>query len=251
MALSHRKKKLILLAAAVLAVAVGAWMLRRSGICPEFSREGVLAFRREIRALGFWGPAAYIGICVLASLFFAPSIPFILPAAFFGIVKGTLYASAGLTLGAALSFLAARHTLRPLIERRIRASRLFHRIDQGVRQNGWHMVMITRLVPIFPFNVQNYAYGLTGIGFWTYTLVSGACMLPAIATYVFIGGSLISGRGDIARTLLCLGLGATGLALLLCLPRLVKRGFRVPASALRDEEKKAPTPGVGADANSP
>lgn len=234
--MNHRRKKLAALFVLVLLVAAGAWLLRRSGLCPEFSRESVLAFRRYIRGLGLWGPAAYIGLCILASLFFAPSIPFILPAAFFGVIKGTLYASIGLTVGAALSFLASRHAMRPLVERRIRASRLFHRIDQGVRRDGWHMVMITRMVPVFPFNVQNYAYGLTGIGFWTYTLVSWISMLPAIATYVFVGGSLITGRGDITRTILYLSAGATGFALLIYLPRLVKRRFHVPASALLEEK---------------
>ncbi|MBU1693220.1 MAG: TVP38/TMEM64 family protein [Verrucomicrobia bacterium] len=223
----------------ILLVAGGAVWLRVSGLCPEFNRESVLAFRAYIRGLGLWGPAAYIGLCILASLFFAPSIPFILPAAFFGVVKGTLYASIGLTIGASLSFLAARHTMRPLVERRIRGSKLFQRIDEGVRRDGWHMVMITRLVPVFPFNVQNYAYGLTGIGFWTYTLVSWVSMLPAIVTYVFVGGSLITGRGDIGRTLLYLFVGATGFALLVFLPRYVKRKYHVPASSLIANDKAA------------
>lgn len=237
--LMSRQKKMSVLLLLVLLITAGAIILRRSGIGPEINRESILAFQERIRNMGLWGPVAYMGLCVVSAVFFAPSIPFILPAALFGVIRGTLYASIGLTVGASLSFLAARHTLRPLIERRIRNSRFFNRIDEGVRRDGWHMVMITRMVPIFPFNVQNYAYGLTGIGFWTYSLVSWVCMLPAIIAYVFVGASLISGRGDIQRTILYLAVGATAFALLIYLPRYVKRKYAEPVSSLIQDEKAA------------
>lgn len=235
-----RKRKLVGIALGVGAIAIGAWALRASGMMPEFDRESLLAFRGRIRNLGLWGPIVYIGLCALAAVFFAPSIPFILPAAFFGVILGTLYASLGLTLGACLSFLAARYAARPLVERRAARDPLFRKIDEGVRREGWRMIMITRMVPIFPFNVQNYAYGLTGIGFWIYALVSWLCMLPAIVAWVFVGGSLITGRGSIGLTLLYLAVGATGFVLLSYLPRLLQRKYRVRNGLPDEEQKKGP-----------
>ena len=143
----------------------------------------------------------------------------------------------GLTLGASVSFLAARYAVRPFVEHRAQNDPLFRKIDEGVRREGWRMVMITRMIPIFPFNVQNYAYGLTGIGFWTYALVFWVSRLPAIVTYVFVGDSLITGRGDIARAILYLFVGATGFVLLVYLPRYVKRKFNAPSSVLAANEK--------------
>ncbi|MBI4799918.1 MAG: TVP38/TMEM64 family protein, partial [Desulfarculus sp.] len=141
----------------------------------------------------------------------------------FGAWWGMLWVVIGSNLGACLAFLASRYAVRPLVESWAGHNPLFSRIDQGVARHGWRMVMITRLVPLFPFNLQNYAYGLTGIGFGTYALVSLVCMLPGTAAYCLAGGALVSGQGDIKKTLLYLALGAVCLVLVSLIPGWVRK----------------------------
>ena len=101
----------------------------------------------------------------------------------------------------------------------------FGRIDDGVEAYGWRMVMITRLVPLFPFNVQNYAYGLTKVRFRTYVLVSWICMLPATVAYVAASGSIVSGEGNAGKTLGYVTVAAVAFVCLSLIPRLVKRKY--------------------------
>ncbi len=117
----------------------------------------------------------------------------------------------------------ARRTMRPVLRRLAGHTREFKRIEEGVRKHGWRMVMITRLVPLFPFNIQNYAYGLTGISFWTYMLVTWLCTLPAVIAYVLAAGALVSGRGDPKRILLYLACAAVLLVTLSLVPRWIRR----------------------------
>jgi uncharacterized membrane protein YdjX (TVP38/TMEM64 family) len=63
-------------------------------------------------------------------------------------------------------------------------------------------------VPLFPFNLQNYAYGLTKIGLATYVLLTAVCIIPGAAVYTFAGGSLASARQDPTRTFVHLGVAA-------------------------------------------
>lgn len=113
---------------------------------------------------------------------------------------------------------------------------MFQKIDEGVKHEGWRMVMFTRLVPVFPYNIQNFAYGLTGIPLWIFAVVSGICMLPAIAAYVFAGGALISGQGDVKKTLGYLAIGGVLFVLLSFLPRWIKKWSG--ASAVADEPRQ-------------
>ena len=87
----------------------------------------------------------------------------------------------------------------------MQASPRLAKMDGQVAENGWRIVMLTRLVPIFPFNLQNYAYGITRIGFWPYLITSSICIVPGSAALTFAGGALSDGRGDIKRTLAYLG----------------------------------------------
>jgi uncharacterized membrane protein YdjX (TVP38/TMEM64 family) len=84
---------------------------------------------------------------------------------------------------------------------------MMKRIDEGVKKQGWKMVAITRLVPLFPFNVQNYIYGLTDIPLGIYVVVSWLCMIPATIGYTFLAGAIIDGNGDAGRTLTYVGIG--------------------------------------------
>ena len=144
-------------------------------------------------------------------------------ASVFGAVFGTIYASIALTLGAAFSFLMSRYVFRPSIERMIGHRKAFRQIDHGVKMSGWRMIMLTRLIGIPPYTIQNLGYGLTGIGFWTFIISTWACMLPVIAAWVFAAGAIVSGEGDIKKTLVYLAVGGVLLVLLSLLPRLLKK----------------------------
>jgi uncharacterized membrane protein YdjX (TVP38/TMEM64 family) len=113
---------------------------------------------------------------------------------------------------------------------------MFQKIDDGVKRESWRMIMFTRLVPVFPFNIQNFAYGLTGVHFWTFVMVSGICMLPVIAAYVFAGGSLISGQGNAKKTLSYLAVGGVLFVLISFLPKLIRKWFG-PSMAIEDLKK--------------
>lgn len=210
--------------------------LQHSGLARLATRENVERMSSWVQSIGAWGPLVYILICIFASLLFCPGIPMLLLAIPFGALYGTIYAEIGLTLGASASFLLGRYTLRSRIERYAKRNPMFQKIDDGVKREGWRMVLFTRLVPVFPFNVQNFAYGLTGIRFWTFAIVSGICMLPVIAAYVFAGGSLISGRGNIKNTLIYLAVGGALFILISFLPKLIGKRFG-PSVAMEDPTK--------------
>ncbi len=137
-----------------------------------------------ISSLGIWAPLAYVALCVVAVTCFSPATPLLMIAPLFGVWLGTLYASLGLAAGACVSFLLARYTARPGIESAVRTHPHFARLDDGARRLGWKMIVFTRLVPVFPFNLQNFAYGLTGIPFPVYALVSWLCLVPLAGVYV-------------------------------------------------------------------
>lgn len=212
----------LLLLAALLAAGFAA--LRWSGLASHLTLDNLQALAQEVRALGWIAPAVYVALWLAACLFFLPGLPLtLLGAVVFGAWWGMLWVVIGSNLGASLAFLAARYAVRPLVESWAAGNPLFGRIDRGVARHGWRMVMITRLVPLFPFNLQNYAYGLTGIPYPTYALVSLACMLPGTAAYCLAAGSLVSGQGDIKKTLLYLALGAVSLVLASLIPGWIKK----------------------------
>ncbi len=205
-------------------LAAGFAALRASGLSSHLTLDNLQELAQKVRGLGWIAPAAYVALWVAACLFFLPGLPItLLGAVVFGAWWGMLWVVIGSNLGATLSFLAARYAVRPLVESWAAGNPLFRRIDQGVGRHGWRMVMITRLVPLFPFNLQNFAYGLTGIGLPTYVLVSLLCMLPGTAAYCFAGGALVSGQGDIKKTLLYLAVGAVFLVLVSLIPGWIKK----------------------------
>ena len=114
--------------------------------------------------------------------------------AIFGLAKGTALVFVAATLGAAAAFLVARYLARPLVERRLAGNERFAAIDRAIGQEGRKIVFLLRLSPLFPFNLLNYALGLTKVTFRDYVLAS-AGMLPATVLFVYYGEVL----GDVAR----------------------------------------------------
>jgi uncharacterized membrane protein YdjX (TVP38/TMEM64 family) len=139
----------------------------------------------------------------------------------FGAAWGTVWTTVGANLGAIAAFLIGRYFARGMVENMVASNHALRTIDEGVRRQGWRMVMITRLVPIFPFNVQNYVYGLTDIPLKTYILVTLPCMLPATIAYSFAAGSVRT--GDLGRTLWYLAVAAVCFVLVSLIPGWVRR----------------------------
>ncbi len=132
------------------------------------------------------GPLAFVGVYVLATLLFVPgSLLGLFAGALFGPVKGTVIVSVASTIGAGLAFLAGRYLFQNWIEQ-IAGDRL-NRMQEGIRRNGGKFVAFTRLIPLFPFNILNFAFGLTRINFWRYVWISWLCMLPGTTMYVYFG----------------------------------------------------------------
>ncbi len=182
--------KLSLIALAVLILA-SLWQL---DLLRLVHLDRVAELQAWIQGFGWFAPLLFILFFALAAVLFLPAIPFTLVAAIaFGPVWGTLYASLGSTLGACLAFLVSRYLLRDLVYQLVSKQPKLGKIDQGVKQHGWRMLMISRLVPIFPFNAQNYVYGATAIPFVVYALCSWIFMLPGTAAYVLITGAALSG----------------------------------------------------------
>lgn len=143
-----------------------------------------------ISSLGSAGPIAYIIIFSIAPSLFLPGLPItIAGGVVFGPLWGTIYTSIGSTIGACLAFIIARYFARRQVENLL--PKYLKNIDEGVEKNGWVFVAITRLIPLFPFNILNYAFGLTKIKFLDYALTSWICMLPATAAYTIFSSSLI------------------------------------------------------------
>jgi uncharacterized membrane protein YdjX (TVP38/TMEM64 family) len=145
-----------------------------------------VALESRLRNLGWWAPAAFIAYYALATaLFFPGSLLTLLGGAIFGPLWGTLWNLCGATVGAGLAFLIARYTAADWI-RRMAGARL-NRLLAGVEEEGWRFVAFVRLVPLFPFNLLNYALGLTKIDFTTYLLTSAICMIPGALAYTWLG----------------------------------------------------------------
>lgn len=224
MAEKDKKTNWIKLVIAVAIIAVVVAMMKYFGLFQYVSMDNIMNLKAWIDGLGAVGPVAYIALFIAACLFFLPGLPIaLLGGLAFGPFLGTIWASIGSTAGATAAFLVARYVAREMVEGWAQSNPVFKKIDDGVAAQGWRMLMITRLVPLFPFNIQNYAYGLTKIGLGTYVLVSWICMLPGAIAFTFMGGSIVSGQGNLGKTFLYLGIGAVVFVLISLLPGWIKK----------------------------
>jgi len=154
-----------------------------------------------VARLGSWGAALFIGIYVAAAILFIPGSILTLGAgALFGVLWGTVYVSVASTLGASGAFLIGRYLARHAIARKIEGNPRFAAIDHAVGSEGWKIVLLTRLSPIFPFTLLNYAFGLTSVKFSHYVLASWIGMMPGTVMYVYLGSLAKVASEDRART---------------------------------------------------
>ena len=154
-----------------------------------------------IGRLGPWGPVIFIGIYVVATVLFVPGSVLTLGAgAVFGVVLGSVCVSISATLGATAAFLVGRYLARDAIARKIERNKKFTAIDRAVADEGWKIVFLTRLSPVFPFTLLNYAFGLTRVRLSHYVLASWTGMMPGTVMYVYLGSLVNVGAGHRQRT---------------------------------------------------
>ena len=146
--------------------------------------------RETAGGLGWLGPFFYGLVYALAVVLFVPGSALTIAAGVtFGLALGGLTVFVAANAGAALAFVIARYGLRDRIERRLAGRPALQAIDRAVETQGWRIVFLTRLSPVFPFNAQNYFYGLTGVTFFQYVAASLVGMIPGTLLYVYIGAA--------------------------------------------------------------
>jgi len=141
-----------------------------------------------IKSIGYWGPAAFIVVYAVATVFLIPASALtVIAGLVFGIGFGSLWVTLGANVGASLAFLIGRYLARDRIEKKVEGNEKFQAIDKAVGEQGWKVVGLTRLSPVFPFGLQNYAYGLTRVKWTHYALASFFAMIPGTVMFVYIG----------------------------------------------------------------
>lgn len=152
-------------------------------------------FMTYIEDEGALGYFIYIILYIIAAIFSIPaSVLTIGGGVVFGPVLGALLALIGATIGATAAFLVARYIARDFIVEKFGDSTVFKKIEKGVEKNGKDFLILTRLVPVFPYNIQNYAYGVTNINLGIYVIISLITMAPGAFVYAYMAGE-IAGNG--------------------------------------------------------
>ena len=216
------------LAAAAVVVALGVAAARHYGAFDLLTIGNIDRLDAWFRGFGMWAPALFVGVWVLACVFFLPGLPITLVGALiFGPVRGSIYSAIGATVGATAAFLVGRYAARGMVEGLLAGNQRLRAIDDGVRTQGWRMLMVTRLVPIFPFNAQNYVYGLTQISLPVYVIVSFLCMLPGCLAFNFAAGSIRAGQ--FGRFFLYLAVAAVLFVALSLVPGWLKKRYQTGA----------------------
>jgi uncharacterized membrane protein YdjX (TVP38/TMEM64 family) len=200
-------------------------------------------FAAWVATLGFWGPAVFMAGYALAVIGFVPGSILTLGAGvIFGLLAGTLYVFLAASVGACAAFLIARYLARGAVEKRLEGNPRFAAIDRAVAQQGLKITFLLRLSPVFPFNLLNYALGLTRVRFADYTL---AClgMIPGTLLYVYLG-SLVGDLASIAagetgasdatrRWIFLIGLAVTVLVTVV-ITRIARRALRDATDGLEE-----------------
>lgn len=214
---------------ALLGLVAAAWAFR-----DHFDAGALQAW---VESAGAAGPLIFIAIYAAATVLFLPgAVVTLAGGALFGPVWGTLWNLSGATLGATLAFLIARHLGADWVAQR--AGPRLRSLNEGVSAEGWRFIAFVRLVPLFPFNLLNYALGLTRISLPAYVLASAIFMLPGALAYTWIGYAgreALTGGQDVVRNIL---IALALLSTVFFLPRLIRR-LRTPpmlsVEALREQ----------------
>ncbi len=190
-----------------------------------------------VKDFGAGGPIVFMLIYIVGTIFFLPgSVLTLAGGALFGPVWGTFYNLTAATIGAIISFVAARYLAHDWVEKKT-GGRL-KSLKQGVEGEGWKFVAFVRLVPLFPFNLLNYALGLTKIKLSHYSLATYVCMLPGALAYTYlgyVGREAVAGDEAIIQKAM---LGIALLAVVSFLPSLIGKLRAKPMISVDEVKRK-------------
>ncbi|MCK4865528.1 MAG: VTT domain-containing protein [Gammaproteobacteria bacterium] len=198
------------------------------------------ALETWVKDAGSAGPLVFMLIYAIGTVFFLPgSVLTLAGGALFGPVFGTFYNLTAATIGAMISFIAARYLAHDWVEKKTGGR--MKQLKQGVEGEGWKFVAFVRLVPLFPFNLLNYALGLTKIKFSHYSIATYVFMLPGAIAYTYLGyagrEAIAGGDGLIQKIMLAFAL----LAIVGFLPSLIGRLRRGPMMDVENVKQKLDT----------
>jgi uncharacterized membrane protein YdjX (TVP38/TMEM64 family) len=180
-----RRIKLVVLTVALAATAGAVFLL------PVLS--WLTSLFEFLASLGPWGPVALVGVYIVFCVFLIPaSIPTLAAGILFGVFKGSLVAMTGGVAGACAAYWIGRLLARGWVVRRIAKNRQFLALDNAADEHGLAVVMLSRLSPIAPYVLLNYAFGLTKVAFWKYLLGTVIGVMPAMIMFVYVGAGLRS-----------------------------------------------------------
>jgi len=184
-----------------------------------------------VESLGFWGPVVFALVYVVATVLMVPGSALTLAAGtLFGVAFGTVVVSFASTAGAAAAFLVGRFLACDAIAAKIEGKPAFASLDRALAKEGWKIVGLTRLSPVFPFTLLNYAFGLTQVRFVPYVLASWIGMLPGTVLFVYMGSLARAGAQAEQMTVwqwvgYAVGLVAT-VAVTVVVTRIARRAIR-------------------------
>jgi len=172
-------------------------------------------FQRTIAGLGIWGVAIFAAVFVAATLVLAPDFPLAIAAGMvYGLWAYPIVLIAAM-IAASLAFLVARHLARPRVRALLAGKTTFMAIDSAVAEEGWRIVLLLRLSPLVPFNLQNYLFGITTIPFLHYAVASFVGIIPGAALFVCLGALGNASAGPAEWAFIGIGLLASAIVVVL------------------------------------
>jgi len=222
----NTKKKIILF----LSLIIIFILFKYYDVFEFFSFENINNLKAYINSFGILSPLVFIVLFSMATIAFIPGLPItVLSGIIFGAWWGSLYVIIGSTIGVSASFLIARYIGRDFVKKMVQKNEKMENLDIFIKKQGKTILIISRLVPIFPFNLQNYAYGITDVKFSTYFWYSLIFMIPGTCIYTCFG-SLAFSAFPTNKLILCSSLL---LVLLCCLIIIPKKIFNLKSPSVK------------------
>ncbi|MCT4509651.1 MAG: TVP38/TMEM64 family protein [Tepidibacter sp.] len=215
-------KKRILIGVLLLTIIISMKVL---GVFDYLSIDNAEKIKNYIHELGILGPIIYIVFFVIGCVVFIPAPPMAIIAGMaFGPINGSIYTCIGALISDASAFLIARYLAKDFVQNRVKTNKSLRKIDNLVKNHGWRILIITRLVPGFPYMLQSYAYGITNIKFKSYILLSWVLTMPGIIAFALVGGSINSCE-NMDKIFVCLGGCAILITILSLVPKILKKKY--------------------------